>query len=67
MFYTVVFVREADGRYCVPVPALKGFHTWGRNLPHAMMMAQDAMACHLASLAKDEIGPPPDVQVNEPE
>ncbi len=62
MTYTVVFVREVDGRYSVHVPALKGCHTWGQNLPHAMMMAQDAMACHLGSLAQDGIQPPPDVK-----
>jgi predicted RNase H-like HicB family nuclease len=61
MTYTVVFVREPDGRYSVHVPAIKGCHTWGEDLPHAIEMAKDAMVCHLQSLelAGDPI--PPDL------
>jgi antitoxin HicB len=50
MTYTVVFVREEDGRYAVSVPALPGCHTWGENLPHAVQMVEEAMECHLESL-----------------
>ena len=62
MTYTVVFVREPDGRYAVHVPALKGCHTWGQDLPHALAMAKDAMGCYLSSLAKDGVPPPTDVK-----
>ena len=61
MTYTVVFVREDDGRYSVHVPALPGCHTWGQNLPHAVRMAEDAMQCHLGSLQGRGLPLPPDV------
>jgi antitoxin HicB len=48
--YTVVFVREEDGRYSVHVPALKGCHTWGENLPHAVLMAEEVITLFLESL-----------------
>ena len=52
MTYTVVFVREDDGGYCVHVPALKGCHTQGDSLPEALEMARDAIEGYLASLEK---------------
>ena len=61
MTYTVVFVREEDGRYSAHVPALAGCHTWGRNLPHAARMAEDAMLCHIESLQDRGVPIPPDV------
>jgi predicted RNase H-like HicB family nuclease len=61
MTYTVVFVREDDGRYSVHVPGLPGCHTWGENLPHAIRMAEDAMQCHLESLHRRGLPLPPDV------
>ena len=48
--YTVVFVRDEDGRLCVHVPAIKGCHTWGETLPEAIEMAKEAMQCHLEAL-----------------
>ena len=51
MTYTVVFVREDDGGYCVHVPALKGCHTQGDDLPEAMRMAVEAIELYLESLA----------------
>ena len=59
MTYTVVLLREDDGRYSVFVPALSGCYTWGETLPHALRMAVEAMALHLASLA-DHGDPIPD-------
>ena len=50
MTYTVLFVREEDGRYSVHVPALKGCHTWGENLPHAVLMAEEVIALFVESL-----------------
>jgi len=61
MVYTVVFVREEDGRYSVSVPALPGCHTWGQNLPHAFRMVEEAMQCHLESLQAHGEPIPPDV------
>jgi predicted RNase H-like HicB family nuclease len=48
--YTVVLVRDEDGGYCVHMPALKGCHTEGDNLPEALRMAGEAIECHLDSL-----------------
>jgi len=62
MTYTVVFVREEDGGYCVHVPALKGCHTQGDTLPEALEMAKEAMVCYLESLAKHGEPLPPDVE-----
>ena len=61
MTYTVVFVREEDGGYCVHVPALKGCHTQGDDLPEAITMAKDAIRCYLGSLEKHGEPFPPDV------
>ena len=61
MTYTVVFVREEDGRCSVHVRALKGCHTWGENLPHAARMAEEAMQCHLESLQARRRPLPPGV------
>ena len=61
MTYTVVFVREQDGRYSVSVPALPGCHTWGESLPHAVRMVEEAMQCHLECLQAHGEPMPPDV------
>ena len=53
MTYTVVFVRERDGGYCVHVPALPGCHTQGDDLPEALDMAKEAVLCHLETLEAD--------------
>ncbi len=49
--YTVVFLREEDGRYSVVVPALRGCTTWGATLPEAIRMAEDALQAYLKSLS----------------
>jgi antitoxin HicB len=61
MTYTVVFVREADGGYCVHVPALKGCHTQGDSLPEALDMAKEAILAYMDG--ERELGKtmPPDV------
>ena len=58
--YTVVLKREEDGRYSVSVPALKGCHTWGHNLPEALRMAEEAILAYVESLREDGEAPPPD-------
>ena len=50
MTYTVVFVREGDGRYAVHVPALKGCHTQVDSLPHAILMAEEVIGLYVESL-----------------
>jgi len=60
--YTVVLVREKDGGYSVSVPALKGCHTQGDDLPQALEMAKDAIRCYLESLQKHNEPVPPDVR-----
>jgi len=65
MTYTVVFVREQDGRYSVSVPALPGCHTWGESLPHAVRMVEEAMQCHLESLQAHGDPIPPDTSTFE--
>ena len=62
MTYTVVLLRENDGRYSVSVPALKGCHTWGETLPEALRMAEEAIQLHLESLEAHGDPLPPDVQ-----
>jgi len=51
--YTVVLLREEDGRYSVSVPALKGCHTWGYTIAHALEMAHEAIDGYLAVLTED--------------
>lgn len=58
--YTVVLMREEDGRYSVSVPALKGCHTWGETLSESLLMAQDAIQGYLAVLEEDGDPFPPD-------
>jgi len=61
MTYTVVAVREEDGRYSVSVPALKGCHTWGKDLHHALLMAEDAIQGYVAVLEEDGDPVPADI------
>jgi predicted RNase H-like HicB family nuclease len=56
MTYTVVLVRDEDGGYCVHVPALRGCHTQGDDLPEALRMAVGAIECHIGAL--HELGEP---------
>ena len=45
--------READGRYSVSAPALKGCHTWGDTIPEALDNAREAITCYLDVLRED--------------
>ena len=53
MTYTVVLERERVGGYSVHVPALPGCHTQGEDLPEALDMARDAIACHIEAMQAD--------------
>ncbi len=58
--YTVVLMREQDGRYSVSVPALDGCFTWGKTVPHALQMAEEAIQLYLEVLQEDGDPIPPD-------
>jgi antitoxin HicB len=58
--YTVVLLREEDGRYSVSVPALKGCHSWGHTLPEALRMIEEAMRLYLEVWQEDGKPLPPD-------
>jgi len=52
MTYTVVLERERDGGFSVHVPALRGCHTQGDDLPEALVVrvaAQVPVAAEVAS------------------
>ena len=56
MTYTVVMLREKDGRYSAIVPALPGCATWGETLPEALKMVEEAMLAYRDGL--DALGEP---------
>lgn len=58
--YTVVLLREPDGRYSVSAPALSGCFTWGDNIAHALQMAEEAIALYLEVLQEDGEAMPED-------
>lgn len=51
--YRVIYEPLAEGGFQVIVPALPGIVTYGRTIEEAREMAQDAIACHLKGLLKD--------------
>lgn len=51
--YTVIYEPLEEGGYMVTVPSLPGIVTQGDDLEEARAMAEDAIQCHLAGLAKD--------------
>jgi len=50
----------AEGGFQVIVPALPGTVTYGRTVEKARELAQDAIACHLQGLLKDNEDIPDD-------
>ncbi len=52
--YRVIYEPLAEGGFQVIVPALPGIVTYGRTIDEAREMAQDAIACHLQGLLKDD-------------
>ena len=61
MTYTVVLLKEKDGRYSVVVPALSGCATFGESLPEALHMAEEAILAYLEGLQALGEAIPPDV------
>ncbi len=60
MTYTVVLVREEDGRYSVIVPALNGLATFGNTMPEAFRMAEEAVLLYLDAIQEEGEPIPPD-------
>jgi len=61
--YSVIVLREKDGRYSVIVPALPGCATWGETLPEALRMAEEAIQAYAEGLGEQGKPLPPDVPV----
>ncbi len=67
MKYTIVLLREPDGRYTVTVPALRGCVTWGDDVEDAVKQAREVIPLFLESLRDRDLPVPednPDVCVN---
>lgn len=62
----VIYEPLAEGGFKVIVPALPGIVTYGRTIEEAREMAQDAIACHLQGLLKDDEEIPKDPFASEP-
>jgi antitoxin HicB len=64
--YRVIYEPLTEGGFQVIVPALPGIVTYGRTIEEAREMAQDAIACHLQGLLKDDEEIPKDPFAPEP-
>jgi antitoxin HicB len=63
--YRVIYEPLTEGGFQVIVPALPGIVTYGRTIDEAREMAQDAIACHLQGLLKDDEEIPKDPFTSE--
>ncbi len=63
--YRVIYEPLTEGGFQVIVPALPGIVTYGRTIEEAREMAQDAIACHLQGLLKDDEDIPKDPFTSE--
>lgn len=52
MQFNVIFRPEAEGGFTAVVPSLPGCISYGKTLPQAKDMIQDAISGYLASLKK---------------
>lgn len=48
--YTINLQREPEGGYTVIVPALPGCISYGQTYEEALLMAKDAIRCHVEGL-----------------
>ncbi len=48
--YTVVLIREEDGRYTAFAPALNDCASFGHSLPEALRNVEEAMALYVETL-----------------
>ena len=65
--YTVVLEHNEDGGYTVSAPSLKGCITQGHTIAEALLRVQEAITCHLESLADLRLPIPEDcknIQIN---
>lgn len=62
MQYSVIVLKERDGRYSVVVPALDGCATFGDTLPEALQMAEEAILAYLDGLEALGKPAPPDME-----
>ncbi len=62
MTYTVVVLKEKDGRYSLIVPALSGCATWGESSPDALRIAEEAILAYLDGLQELDKPIPADVE-----
>lgn len=62
--YSVVVLREKDGRHSVIIPALPGCATWGETLPEALRMAEEAIQAYTDGLREQGKPMPPDAPMN---
>ena len=53
MHYPAIFIPHEDGRYDVYFPDIDGVISQGRDLGHAITMAQEALSLHLSSMFAD--------------
>jgi len=60
MIYTVVVIREDDGRYTAFVPALNDVASFGDTLPEALQMVEEAISLYLETLREQNWPLPPD-------
>jgi len=54
MTYTVVVIREEDGRYTAFIPALNDVASFGDTLPEALQMVEEAAALYLDTLREQK-------------
>jgi antitoxin HicB len=59
--YRLHLEPEPEGGFTVTVPALPGCVTWGRDYPHALEMAKEAIEGHLEALTRHGQAIPKDV------
>jgi len=52
MTYTVVVIREADGRYTAFAPALNDVASFGDTLPEALLMVEEAISAYVETLQR---------------
>jgi predicted RNase H-like HicB family nuclease len=50
MTYTVVVIREEDGRYTAFAPALNDVASFGDTLPEALQMVEEAISAYVDTL-----------------
>jgi predicted RNase H-like HicB family nuclease len=60
MIYTVVVIRESDGRYTAFVPSLNSVASFGNTVPEALQMVGEAATLYLETLRDRNWPIPPD-------